>query len=176
VRHGPTALTSRSVTAEAGVAKGVLHRHFTDFDDFLAALVLDRVNQAQKMAVSLEARAGTGSVVDNLTAALVDLFGPLALAIVGLVISRDGLRARLREAGAARLPLLQEGATMIRQYLGAERVLARVADVADVDTIAPTLIGAAHLLFAQADGGQPPRREVGKVVRTVVGPVLVERG
>src|ERR1700724_3650096 len=43
LRDGPAALTSRAVTAEAGVAKGVLHRHFADFDAFLAAFVLDRV-------------------------------------------------------------------------------------------------------------------------------------
>jgi len=33
-RDGPSGLTSRAVTAEAGVAKGVLHRHFDDFDAF----------------------------------------------------------------------------------------------------------------------------------------------
>ncbi len=38
LRDGPQALTSRAVTAEAGVAKGVLHRHFADFDAFLAEL------------------------------------------------------------------------------------------------------------------------------------------
>ncbi len=175
VRDGPNALTSRSVTAEAGVAKGVLHRHFTDFDDFLAALVLDRVNGVHKLAASLEDRAGTGSVVENLTDALMDLFGPLAVAIVGLVISRDGLRTRLRGAGAARLPVLEEGATMIGQHLRAERELGRVVEDTDVDTIAPTLIGAAHLLFAQPEGGQPTWSEVEKVVRTVVAHVLVER-
>lgn len=175
LRDGPNALTSRSVTAEAGVAKGVLHRHFTDFDDFLAALVLDRVNGVHKLAASLEDRAGTGSVVENLTDALMDLFGPLAVAIVGLVISRDGLRTRLRESGTARLPLLEDGATMLGQYLGAERELGRVVEDTDVDTIAPTLIGAAHLLFAQPEGGQPPWSEVEKVVRAVVAHVLVER-
>lgn len=173
VRDGPNALTSRSVTAEAGVAKGVLHRHFRDFDDFLAALVANRVNGVHTLASSLEDRAGTGDVVENLTEALLDLFGPLAVAIVGLVISRDGLRTRLREAGAARLPLLEEGATMIGRYLGAERELGRVGDDTEVGIIAPTLIGAAHLLFAQPESGQPPRSEVEKVVRTVVGPVLV---
>jgi AcrR family transcriptional regulator len=43
LRDGPRALTSRAVTTEAGVAKGVLHRHFADFDAFLAALVEDRI-------------------------------------------------------------------------------------------------------------------------------------
>ena len=44
LRGGPNALTSRAVTTEAGVAKGVLHRHFADFDTFLAELVEDRIS------------------------------------------------------------------------------------------------------------------------------------
>src|SRR6202046_1652372 len=70
LRDGPSALTSRSVTTEAGVAKGVLHRHFADFDSFLAGLVLDRVGHVGRQAAALEASVGTGSVVDNLTGAL----------------------------------------------------------------------------------------------------------
>ncbi|HZE30218.1 MAG TPA: TetR family transcriptional regulator, partial [Actinoallomurus sp.] len=47
VRDGPNALTSRAVTTEAGCAKGVLHRHFADFDAFLAELVLDRIRRVE---------------------------------------------------------------------------------------------------------------------------------
>jgi AcrR family transcriptional regulator len=45
LRDGPSALTSRAVTTEAGCAKGVLHRHFADLDAFLAELVLDRIGR-----------------------------------------------------------------------------------------------------------------------------------
>jgi AcrR family transcriptional regulator len=175
LRDGPNALTSRSVTAEAGVDKGVLHRHFSDFADFLVALVLDRVDEVEKLAASLEDKAGRGTVEENLTEALMGLFGPLTVAIVGLVISRDGLRIRLREAGATRLPLLEEGTAMIGRYLGAERQLGRVAENTDIDTIAVTLIGSAHLLFAEPESGRPPRSAIGKVVRTVVAAAVVER-
>src|SRR5580700_4660424 len=34
-RDGPAGLTTRAVTAEAGVANGVMHRHFRDLDEFL---------------------------------------------------------------------------------------------------------------------------------------------
>ena len=53
LRDGPSALTSRAVTTEAGVAKGVLHRHFADFDAFLAELVLDRVARIAGQAAAL---------------------------------------------------------------------------------------------------------------------------
>src|SRR2546430_12390207 len=70
LRAGPSALTSRAVTTEAGCAKGVLHRHFADFDAFLAELVLDRVARMDPQAAALREAAGTGTVAGNLTAAL----------------------------------------------------------------------------------------------------------
>jgi AcrR family transcriptional regulator len=164
---GPNALTSRAVTDEAGCAKGVLHRHFADFDAFLAELVLDRIGRLDERA--LRESAGAGTVDDNLTAALTDLFGPVAVAIVGLITFRDGLRTRLRQAGVSGVPLLTQAAAMIAAYLAAERDLGRIAADTDVDTLALTLIGSAHMLFAGQDG--PPAPEaVRKIVAAVVTP------
>src|SRR5580693_6488484 len=100
LRDGPSALTSRAVTDEAGVAKGVLHRHFADFDGFLAAFTLDRIARLDDQAAALRAAAGTGTVTGNLARALTDVFGSVGLALMGLVMSRDDLRTRLRAAGA----------------------------------------------------------------------------
>jgi AcrR family transcriptional regulator len=167
LRDGPNGLTSRSITAEAGVAKGVLHRHFPDFDAFLAELVLDRIGRLDELA--LREAAGMGTDTDNLTAALTDVFGPVAVAIVGLVTFRDGLRARLREAGLPGIPLLAQAAALIAAYLAAERDLGRIAADADPDTIALTLIGSAHLLFAGRDD-PPPADELRRIVAAVVTP------
>src|ERR1700743_1056886 len=60
-RDGPAALPSRAVTAEAGVAKGVLHRHFADFDAFLTDLALDRIAVIGRQAADPGAAAGTGT-------------------------------------------------------------------------------------------------------------------
>jgi hypothetical protein len=57
---------------------------------------------------------------------------------------------------------------MIASYLSAERDLGRIAPEADVDTLAPTLIGAGHLLFAGRDGLPPDAAEVRKVVAAVL--------
>jgi len=168
LRDGPNALTSRAVTTEAGVAKGVLHRHFTDFDAFLAELVLDRIGRIGDQAAALRESAGTGTVAGNLTGALTALFGSVALGIVGLVISRDDLRARLRQARPSGVPVLAEATAMIASYLTAERELGRIATDADVDTLAPTLIGAGHLLFADREGTPPEAGAVRKVVTTVI--------
>ena len=168
LRDGPSALTSRAVTTEAGCAKGVLHRHFADFDAFLAELVLDRVARIDHQAAALRRSAGTSTVADNLTGALSDLFGSVAVAIVGLVTSRDDLRARLRATRPTGVPVLTEATAMIASYLTAERELGRIAADADVDTLAPTLIGAGHLLFADRKGTPPRDEAVRKVVTAVV--------
>lgn len=172
LRDGPSALTSRSVTAEAGVAKGVLHRHFVDFDAFLAELVFDRVDQIGRQATALQDAAGTGRVVDNLVGALSDLFGSVALEMIGLLISRQVLLSRLRQLGASRLPVIWEGTTMIASYLEAERDLGRVAAHADVAMLGPALIGAGHMAFAGRRGIPPPPGEVTRVVKTVIDAVV----
>jgi AcrR family transcriptional regulator len=183
LRDGPNALTSRAVTTEAGFAKGVLHRHFADFDAFLAELVADRIARIEHQAAALRDSAGHGTVADNLAGALTDLFGSVAVAIVALIISRDNLRARLRQAaleGPARLrqaspsgvPLLAEATAMIASYLTIERDLGRITGDADVDTLAPMLIGTGHLLFAGRDGTPPEPGAVAKLVAAAIANVV----
>ncbi len=172
LRDGPNALTSRAVTTEAGCAKGVLHRHFADFDAFLAELVADRIARIDGQAATLRNSAGTGTVADKLTGALMDLFESVAVAIVGLIISRDTLRARLRQATPTGVPLLTEATAMIAAYLTAERELGRIATDADIETLAPTLIGTGHLLFADRQGTPPEAGAVHKVVTTVIAGVV----
>jgi AcrR family transcriptional regulator len=168
LRDGPNALTSRAVTAEAGVAKGVLHRHFADFDAFLAELVQDRIARLDDQATALRDAAGSGTVADNLTGALTALFESVAVAIVGLVISRDALRVRLRQVRPTGIPLLAEATAMIASYLAAEQALGRIAADADIETLAPMLIGTGHLLFADRKAAPPGADAVRRVVAAAI--------
>jgi AcrR family transcriptional regulator len=145
VRDGPSALTSRAVTGEAGCAKGVLHRHFADFDDFLAELVRDRIARLE----TLRPVPGTGTVADNVADALTELFRSVAVAIVALVTSRHELLKRLRATTPKGVPLLTEATAMIASYLAAEQGLGRIDT--DVGVLAPTLVGSAHLLAGEPD-------------------------
>lgn len=173
LHEGPSALTSRAVTDEAGVAKGVLHRHFADFDDFLAAFVLDRAERLDERAAALREAAGTGTVTGNLAEALTAVFGSVAVAVVALVTFRDELRSRLRETWPAGVPVLTEIAEMIQDYLAAERELGRLAPDAVPEALAPMLVGTAHLLFADRTGAPPTEAAVRRAVDSVVGAVLV---
>ncbi len=168
LRAGPAALTTRSITAEAGCAKGVLHRHFADLDELLVALVQDRIARLDGQAATWRAAAGQGSLVTTLAGALTDVYGPVALSIVGLIIARDGLRARLRATSPTGVPLLTEAAGLLTGYLAAERDLGRIDRGADVQTLALTLIGTGHLAFAGRDGHPPPLDEVERLVAGVL--------
>lgn len=171
LRDGANALTSRAVTAEAGVAKGVLHRHFADFDAFLADLVLDRIRQIERDATALRDAAGTGSVVNNLVGALLDVFGTVAIAVVALITSRDELRSRLKRERPKGVPVLADATAMLKGYLTAEWERGRLAADADLDVLALTLIGAAHLLYA----GSPAlvqEEAVHRIVTTVMGSAI----
>ena len=168
LRDGPSALTSRAVTDEAGVAKGVLHRHFADFDDFLAGLVHDRAARLEAPSAALLASAGTGTVAGNLAQALASAFSPVAVAMVALITFRDELRARLRQTWPAGVPLLAEIVQMTAAYLAEERSLGRVAADAEVTMLAITLIGASHLLLADRTEDPP---DLG-AVRAMAGSVL----
>nr|WP_308129260.1 TetR family transcriptional regulator [Actinoplanes polyasparticus] len=240
---GPSALTSRAVTTEAGCAKGVLHRHFADFDDFLAELVRRRIAGFEAWGATMCETAGSGPVDENIADALTFVFDPVGRGLVALILSRDDLRARLRNTSrrteahqgeatrsrdlrdpglptaalpagnqppgslrgagqppegqrAARLPtrgrpggvlrtaglpLLDEASAVLATYLTAEQAQHRVPADADIDALALTLVGAAHLAFAsgwaaaradaetisQAGGDEPPpiRRLVASILR-----------
>jgi AcrR family transcriptional regulator len=172
LRDGPHALTSRAVTTEAGVAKGVLHRHFADFDAFLAELIEDRIARIGGQAAVLRESAGTGTVAGNLAGVLSDVFSSVAVAIVALITFRDDLRARLRATTPRGVPLLTEAAAMIASYLAVERDLGRIAAEADVGTLAPTLLGASHLLFADRTAAAPEPEAVHKLVTAVIAGVI----
>jgi AcrR family transcriptional regulator len=173
LRDGAPGLTGRSVTAEAGVAKGVLHRHFADFDAFLVDLVLDRIGRLDDQTAALGERVGAGTVTANLTDALVGVLDSVALSMVALITARDELRARLRRDLPAGVPVLTEAAILIGAYLGAEQDRGRISPAADVETLAAMLIGTGHLLFAGQDREPVDRAAVRRVVETALAGVLV---
>jgi AcrR family transcriptional regulator len=176
LRDGPEGLTSRAVTDEAGCAKGVLHRHFTDFDAFLADLVLDQAAQLETQASALRESAGTGTVAGNLTRALTTLFGPVPVAIIPLVTFRDELRARLRRATpGGGIAILAQATTAVCAYLADECELGRIAADADIDSLTLALVGGGHLVFADRDPGRPSTATINRFVATVLADVVQRR-
>lgn len=172
VRDGGNGLTSRAVTEEAGVAKGVLHRHFADFDAFLAEFVRDHVQRQHAELSQVADAAGSATVVATLAAMLTAIFTPVTLGLIGIVVSRDGVRDRLRETTGQGLPIMAEAASEVSSYLATQRKAGAVTAAADPDTVAMTLIGTTHLLFAGELGGLPDTSAVEEVVEAIVVGIL----
>lgn len=169
-------LTSRAVTAEAGVAKGVLHRHFTDFDDFLVELVRDRLVRIEDRTAPLLRAAGTGTVAANLGTAVLSMFDPVTVELVALVIFREEVRMRLGDTGSRRgIPILAEAGALIAAYLTDECEMGRIAADADVDALAVSLIGATYVLFAERKGAAPQAETVERVVAAIIADVVQRR-
>jgi AcrR family transcriptional regulator len=173
-REGPSGLTSRAITEEARVAKGVLHNHFTDLDGFLAEFMLERFRVIAEEAARLPARAGEGTVVGNLTEAAASVFGAHAAAMLSLVTARPALMVRLQHSLTGVALGLQEIEGAFAAYLDAEKELGRISSEADTEILALTLIGTVHHLFMTHRAGAPelPGR-VHRVVNALVAGVTM---
>jgi AcrR family transcriptional regulator len=180
-RDGPTGISTRAITDEAGCAKGILHNHFGDLDGFLTAYTRDRIDRITERAQSLPALAGQHTVLDNLATAVVDLFGSGAAAIAALMAARPALQAKLREGVDGRDPVFDDVQRAIAAYLAAEKQLGRLAaEDADVGMLAFTLVGATHHLFftsgLQPVAPQDVRRVVAALLVRSTGPDKPRRG
>ncbi|MGX1547876.1 TetR/AcrR family transcriptional regulator [Streptomyces adustus] len=174
-REGTAGLTNRSVTEEAGCAKGLLYNHFADLDDFVTQLVLDRFARIAAEVGPLPDRAGSGSVHDNLTAAALAMLGTSGPAIAAAALSRNQVAQRVARSWADGTPGPGAVEDAMTRYLEAERRLGRVAPDADCPMLALALTGTVHHLLMHP-GPQPQapepliRRLVTALVTTPPGP------
>lgn len=167
-QDGPAGLTTRAVTAEAGVANGVLHRHFRDLDEFLAAFVASRLDGIADGATALPGRAGHGTVAGNLTEATVAVFGTNAQALMSLVAAKPELGAALEHA-TGRVGGLGDIEQHFAAYLDAEQKLGRVGSAADTETLAFTLLGTVHHLVITRRVDAPGlRQQVQRIVAALI--------
>src|SRR5262249_1368516 len=165
-RAGPSGLTTRAITAEAGVANGVLHKHFRDLDAFLAEFAVTRLAALAGTAASLPARAGQGSIAANLTDATASLFGADAQALMNLVAPRPAVAHAPPPPGGRGIGDVE---SHFAAYLDAEKQAGRIAAGTDTQALAFTLIGAIHHLVITSPGGVP---DLARRVRRIVAALL----
>jgi AcrR family transcriptional regulator len=167
---GPAGLTSRAITEEAGVAKGLIYRYFADLDEFLAEFTAARVRSAVTSVSGLPGQAGRGTVAGNLSDALLALFGPGSHVpvITAIVTSRPSLMHRLHHVLDATSAFSAIEASLAA-YIQAEQRLARLAPSADPATEAAILLGAAHhLVFTGQSAGPTFPAQVREIVTAVI--------
>jgi len=169
-REGPSGLTSRAVTDEAGVAKGLIYRYFADLDEFLIELAAARVRLAVASVSGLEDRAGHGTVAGNLSEALLTLFGPGSHVplITGIVTFRPSLMSRLHQMLDV-TSAFGEIEASLAGYIGAEQRLGRLGPAADPGTEAAILLGATHhLVFSGRSAAEQFPARVREIVTAVI--------
>jgi AcrR family transcriptional regulator len=167
-RDGPAGLTTRAVTAEAGVANGVLHRHFRDLEEFLAAFVASRLEAIADGAAALPGRAGSRTVTGNLTEAAVAVFGTSAQALMSLVAAKPELGQALGHA-TGRAGGLGDTERHFAAYLDTEKQLGRIGPGADTETLAFTLLGTVHHLVTTRRAAAP---DLGRQVQRIVAALV----
>lgn len=170
LRDGPAGLTGRAITREAGCATGLLYNHFGDLDAFLVALFLDRAHHAASGLADLPDRAGTGTVVDNLMAAIGHLLEANLLALGALTLSRPSMVTRLGEAIGDGTLAVDASERAFASYLESEKEQGRITADADTESLALALVGAAHQLLLTRGPQAPGLRD--RLVR--VATVLID--
>ncbi|GAA5015517.1 TetR/AcrR family transcriptional regulator [Actinopolymorpha pittospori] len=167
VRKGPGALDSRSITSEAGCAKGVLHNHFGNLDAFLTAFAADRLRHVLDTAARLPGRAGEGDVTENLATTAVEAFGSSSMAIVGLLTARPQLQPLVQDALGV-CANLQGLETAFAAYFAAEAELGRITPHAEPEFLALMFVGTLHHLVASGRSGVGDLGERVKKIATVL--------
>ncbi|TDB75301.1 TetR/AcrR family transcriptional regulator [Micromonospora sp. KC723] len=144
VTAGPSRLTGRAVTREAGVATGLLYTHFATFDDFLTGYAVDRSFQISGEVAGLAQRAGSGTVAGNLGDAALATPLDTLLALTRLMALRPELAADVEAVlgnGTAGLQAIEHATA---GYLSAEQQLGRVPAETDAEALALAVVGVLH--------------------------------
>jgi AcrR family transcriptional regulator len=177
-RDGPSGLATRAITSEAGFAKGVLHNHFGDLDGFLAEFVQSRFWLALQAVAELPAKAGQGTVEDNLTDMADALLNSPVLAAHSVLLFRPSLIARLHErrqthaAGGSDAPSPANLALILDRYLDAEKRRGRVRADADTSIVALAIVATVlHLLMSGHLNANHLRETVHRVIRLLAGAI-----
>ncbi|MFB9906975.1 TetR/AcrR family transcriptional regulator [Allokutzneria oryzae] len=175
-RRGVAGLTVREIAREAGVATGLLYKHFAGKEELVALGLYAHFRSVDARLGDRPGPAGAGTVEANLrayvTRALV-LHEAVMPAFAGLP-SEPGVRERF----AALLDPATGGSGLredIADYLGAERALGRIAEGTNVGTVATMIIGACHELVLPRPHGAPaevPPEFADELVETILNGIL----
>ncbi|MBS4100827.1 TetR/AcrR family transcriptional regulator [Tsukamurella paurometabola] len=157
LRDGVGGLKGRAVTAQAGVATGLLHAHFDDFEGFLAAYVIDRsfLLGAEAGDVAPSGQGSETTVAEALCAQLDALPQPAATAFARLLAARPDLRDRAADVLGAAAAGFEAVTSAVRERLAAEECAGRLPPAVHVGDLAYAVVAVALRAWC---AGDPPER------------------
>ncbi|WP_433392064.1 TetR/AcrR family transcriptional regulator [Micromonospora sp. KLBMP9576] len=169
VRDGPSRLTGRAVTREAGVATGLLYAHFANFDDFLVGYWIDRAFHVSAEVAGLPERAGRGTVAATLNQCVLAMPMETLLAFTRLMAFRPDLVAKVETVLGGGTAGLQAVEHAVAGYLAAERQLGRVPAGTDTEALALAVVGVLHHIALTGGAGSAAQRRIQRAVAALTG-------
>ena len=174
LRDGVVGLKGRAVTAQAGVATGLLHAHFGDFEGFLVAYAVDRsfVLGAEAAEAAPSGIGAEVSVAEALCAQLDGLSQPTATAFARLLAARPDLRERAAEVLGADAAGFEGVTAAVAEQLDAEERTGRLRAETRAGDLAYAVVGTALRAWSAGD----PDDRWHAAVRAVVSAAITEAG
>lgn len=172
LRDGVDGLKGRAVTARAGVATGLLHAHFGDFDAFLAAYAVDRsflLGAAAGETAPSGVDAGS-PVAEEIRARLDALPQPAATAFARLLAARPGLRDRAAEVLGDAATGFEGVTAVIAELLEAEERIGRLRAGTRTADLAYAVVAVALRAWCAGD----PEERWRSAVESLVAAALTE--
>jgi AcrR family transcriptional regulator len=171
--------STRAIADAAGVSEGTIYRHFPDKASLFFAAALEPSAAVLQWVQGLPALAGTGTVEDNLVAAVARLAAlqervfPLELAIQG----DPELAAQRRATRATGGPMPGGPPDAIGAYIAAEQRLGRVrADVDPGEVSIVILLGLFGLaMHASSEGSRVDESRIRMMLNLLVQGIAAPR-
>lgn len=168
LRDGVDGLKGRAVTAQAGVATGLLHAHFGDLEGFLVAYAVDRsfLLGAEAGDAAPSGTEATPSVADALCAQLDALPQPAATAFARLLAARPGLRERAAEVLGEEAAGFEGVTAAVADRLAAAQSEGRLQPGVRSDDLAYAAVAVALRAWCAGDSDDRWRSAVTAVIAT----------
>ncbi|WP_433354984.1 TetR/AcrR family transcriptional regulator [Microtetraspora malaysiensis] len=142
--RGLANVTTRQIAQTAGFTEAALYKHFTNKADLLVAVMRERSPGFTLLARALNGRAGTGTLLDNLTGvarAAITFYGegfPMLASIFADPATLAAHKEELRQQGAGP----HKANEAVAAYLRTEQDLGRLRSEVDTTAAAGLLLGA----------------------------------
>ncbi|WP_433217404.1 TetR/AcrR family transcriptional regulator [Microtetraspora malaysiensis] len=172
--RGLANVTTRQIAQAAGFTEAALYKHFINKADLLVAVMRERSPGFTLLAQALNGRAGTGTLVENLTAvagAAIAFYGegfPMLASMFADPATLAAHKEELRHQGAGPHKVNEA----VAAYLRTEQDLGRLRPEADVAAAAGLLLGAcfqyAFLSHMSLSGGRDDDEAAGSFARTLL--------
>lgn len=168
--NGAESVSVRAIAARAGVATGLLYKHFNGLDDLLVALVVDRFDLMADEGRALQRQVGAGTVDGNLASFGHQLAGGSSLPLARLMAKQPDLALRARVAlGTPQTPGQEQLEQAVADYVRAEQDLGRIAPSADAVAAGILLVSGWHrLIFDRPEDPTVVAAQTARLVDTLM--------